>query len=64
MGVWVGEDYQRGYRTAQSNVITSAVASGLGIFSALLNRRDSSDVEVNLRELIRKSARKSEVSGE
>lgn len=50
MNTWkLPETYQPGYRTTNANAISSAIAAGLGIFSAYLS---AGDVNVNLRTLI------------
>ena len=48
-GGWMASTYQPGYRTTQSNAITSAMAAGIGIFSMFLR---APDVNVDLEKLI------------
>jgi hypothetical protein len=47
--VWIPDNYQPGYRTTQSNVISSAVSAGLGILSTFYG--NGKDVNVNLHEV-------------
>lgn len=48
--VWIPENYTPGYRTTQSNVISSTVSAGLGVLSMLL--RNTNDVTTNLRDIV------------
>ena len=50
--VWTVKDYQPGYRTSKANVVTSALAAGIGIFKVGLGI--TSDLEIDFQKLIEK----------
>jgi hypothetical protein len=48
--IWIPDNYQPGYRTTQSNVLSSAISAGLGLLSAFWSNYNT-DVKINLAEL-------------
>lgn len=55
--IWTANGYEPGYRTTRANSCTSAIAAGIGIFSAQLN---NADVVVDLEDLIAKGGYENE----
>jgi hypothetical protein len=52
MNTWkLPDDYTPGYRTTNANAVSSAIAAGVGIFSAYLG---ANDVNLNLRDILLK----------
>ena len=48
--IWIPDNYQPGYRTTQSNVMSSAISAGLGLLSEFYSNHNT-DVKINLAEL-------------
>ena len=48
--IWIPDNYQPGYRTTQSNVLSSAISAGLGLLSEFWGNSNT-DVKINLADL-------------